>query len=385
MLVSSRAATSRSVPDEVLAAPLAGGARVDVCIAGAGLAGLLAAYLLSRARHSVMVLEEGALGGPYAVPEVAHMASRIDMPFEALAARLGEDGARIAAQSHVAAIDAVEAVVRREHIACDFERLDGYRFAARGDTRASLEAEVQAARRAGLDGVELSAAAPIEGGAGGPCVRYASQAQLHPVKLAAGLARAITREGGRIHCGVRTRAVQSGRPSTLLTTAGHRVEAQVLVVPGAAPAVPRIAHAVGLRVPRGSVTRALYWEHGIDGTRHARLRSGAALGEVLIAAGGDDPEALAAWARSRFPRSSDVLQRFCGEVPRAPDLFAFVGEKEADSESVYVGGGSWGTAMTRAAIAGMVIRDFAEGVRTPAADLDSPSACYTPREAGRRL
>lgn len=377
MLVASRTANPRTLHNELLAPPLKGSARVDVCIAGAGLAGLLAAYLLAREKHSVMVIEEGPLGGAYAMPEIAHMASRIDTPFIALESRLGEDGARIAAQSHVAAIDSIEAIVRREHIACDFERMDGFRFAADANTRLELEAEVRAARRAGLDGVELVLAAPIDGSAPRPCVRYAAQAQLQPVKLAAGLARAITREGGRIHCGVRTRAVQSGRPSALLTAAGHRIDAQVLVVPGPAPAVPLTKSAIGVRVPRGSVARALYWEHGPEGSRHARLRSGPALGEVLIVGGSDDAAALAAWACARFPRSSEVLQHFSGEVSRPTDLFAFVGDRQADAESVFLSSGSWGTAMTRAAIAGLVIRDFVEGRRTPAADFHRPSECYT--------
>lgn len=380
MLVASRIANPRTPRSELTAPPLDEDARLDICIAGAGLPGLLAAYLLARDKHSVMVIEDGPLGGPDAMPEVAHMASRIDTPFSALEARLGDDGARIAAQSHVAAIDCLEAIVRREHIACDFERLDGFRFAATGDGLAGLEAEARAARRAGLEGVELVHAAPIDGGDSGPCVRFPAQAQLQPIKLAAGLARAITREGGRIHCGVRTRAVLSGPPSCLVTTAGHRIEAQILVVPAAAPAPLLTAHAIGMRVPRGSVARALYWEHGPGGTRHARLRSGAALGEVLIVGGSDDPAALAAWARTRFPRTSEVLQNFTGDVARPTELFAFAGEKAGDSESVYVKGISWGTPMTRAAIAGMVIRDFVESRRTPASDRHTPTACYTPAE-----
>ena len=361
MLISSRAASPRTVQSELIAPPLTSGARVDICIAGAGLAGLLAAYLLAREKHSVMVIEDGPLGGPHAVPEIAHMATRIEAPFASLEARIGEDGARIAAQDHFAAIDMVEAIVRREHIACDFERLDGLRFASEDDWRADLEAEVRAARRAGMEGVELVQCTPADGSEAGPCVRYPGQAQLQPVKLAAALARAIAREGGRIHCGVRTRAVQSGHPSSLLTTAGHRIEAQILVVPGAAPSAVNVVHAVGLRVPRGSVTRALYWEHAPGGIRHARLRSGAALGEVLIAGGSGEPAAIAAWARRRFPRSSEVLQHFSGEAPPGADLFAFVGEREADSQSLYMSGASSGTAMTRAANAALAIRDFVEG------------------------
>src|SRR5512132_3612961 len=162
MLAPSRAASPRTVQSEMLAPPLTGGARVEVCIAGAGLAGLVAAYMLSRDKRSVMVVEDGPLGGPHAPAEVAHLASRIEQPFVTLERMHGAEGARIAAQSCAAAIDTLEAMVRRERIACDFERLDGYRFAACDDTRADLEAEVRAARRAGLRDAELLDSAPIE-------------------------------------------------------------------------------------------------------------------------------------------------------------------------------------------------------------------------------
>jgi len=380
MLAPSRAASPRTVRSEPVAPPLCGGARVDVCITGAGLAGLVAAYMLARDKRSVMVLEDGPLGGPLAPAEVAHLASRIEQPFATLERVHGAEGARMAAQSYAAAIDTLEAIVRREHIACDFERLDGYRFASCDDTRDDLEAEVKAAWRAGMMGVELLDEPPVDGGLPGPCVRYPAQAQLQPHKLATGLGRAIAREGGRVHCAVRTHSIQAGRPSSLLTVAGHRIEADVIVMPSSTLALPRIAHVLGVRVPRGSVNRAVYWEHTLEGARFARLRPGAALGEVLLVGGTADEDALARWARARFPRSSEILQRFSGEAPRATDLFAFVGEGESASDSVYLGASGWGTAMTRIAIAGMAIRDFVEAARSPSPGYLGPSACYTAGE-----
>jgi hypothetical protein len=140
---------------------------------------------------------------------------------------------------------------------------------------------------------------------------------------------------------------------------------------------------VGVRVPRGAVTRAVYWEQTLAGPRHARLRPGAALGEVLLVSGAGDEASLAAWARARFPRSSEVLQRFSGELPRATDLFAFVGEKEAASDSVYVNAATGGTAMTRIAIAAMAIRDFVEAAQAQSVPTRffGPTACYVPGEA----
>src|SRR5690606_23579829 len=107
-----------------------------------------------------------------------------------------------------------------------------------------------------------------------------------PHKLLAGLASAVAREGGRIHCGVRTRRLAPDA-TTLVTAAGHRIEAGAIVSQSMREPGPRIAHAVGVRIPRGSLAPALYWEDAAP-ARCARLRSvGTGAGEVLLAAGED--------------------------------------------------------------------------------------------------
>ena len=142
------------------------------------------------------------------------------------------------------------------------------------------------------------------------------------------------------------------------------------------------------------VPRALYWESS-DPARWVRLRSqGTSAGEVLLV-GGEDPAgdeddhtayrylALEEWARSRFPGAGEVVQRFTGQVVQTPDLFAMASRGECDSESVYVATGDWGTAMTRGTIAGLVVKDFADGAEMPWADLYVPDACYSGPNAGR--
>ncbi|MFL6574726.1 MAG: FAD-dependent oxidoreductase, partial [Burkholderiales bacterium] len=42
-----------------LCAPLAGDVHVDVCLVGAGIAGLTTAYLLARAGRTVCILDDG--------------------------------------------------------------------------------------------------------------------------------------------------------------------------------------------------------------------------------------------------------------------------------------------------------------------------------------
>lgn len=363
MLATSRTPPKQPGPSAAGPAALTGGARVDVCIVAGGLAELIAAYYLAQEKRGVMLLHDGPIGGYHSALEMAHLGTAIEPGYAELEALHGVDNARLAAQSYAAALDALEAIVRRERIACEFERLDGYRFCTGANAFAEASAEVEAAHRAGAREVEIVASAPIESTRSGPCVRYPGQMRFHPLKLLEGLTRSIAHQGGRVHVGVAARAVEPGRPATLVTSGGHRIEADLVVTPAVNGARRTAAHAVGMRVARGSVARALYWNRSSP-LRCARLRS-AGSAEMLLVAGEDTPEALAAWAQEHFPVRADAVQHFQGELPVAADVFALTGLEACDSASVCVSAASWGSAATRAVVAGMAIRDFIIGARVP--------------------
>lgn len=404
MIVAGETRTHRPSTLSRAAQPLREGAHVDVCIVGADLAGMIAAYLLARAGRHVMVIDEGPVGGLHGGFEAAHLASVPEKPFAAIEARQGRSAARLAAQAGAAAIDALEAIALRERIACEFERVDGYRVASLSDPPDEMQRELEAARRAGVAGAELLESPPIEGAGWGTCVRYPGQAHFHPARFLAGLARAIQRDGGRIDCAVRCRSIEAGKAIAVVTADGRRIEAGALAGSrplrrdGAflAPPPPRVAHMVGLRIARGSVPHGLYWESA-DPTRWVRLRSqGSGAGEVLLVAAEDPPGdddhtayrylALEEWARRRFPAAGEVVQRFTGELVQTSDVFALAARGECDSDSVYVATGDWGTPLARGAIAGLAIKDFVEGAQsTPWADLYVPEACYVPGKATRPL
>ena len=134
----------------------------DVCVVGAGIAGLTTAYLLSREGKSVIVLDAGAVGGGETSRTTAHLANALDTHYSDLERLHGADGARLVAESHTAAIDRIEAIIAQERIACDFERLDGYLFAPPGESPDVLDqgtgggaprrTDPVSSRRTGADG-----------------------------------------------------------------------------------------------------------------------------------------------------------------------------------------------------------------------------------------
>jgi hypothetical protein len=120
----------------------------------------------------VIVLDDGRIGGGMTECTTAHLSNAIDDRYFEIERLHGEKGARIAAQSHTAAIDRIEAKIAEEGIECDFERLDGYLFVPPGDSKVVLEREVKAAHRAGLRDVEQVERAPIDSFDTRLCLRF---------------------------------------------------------------------------------------------------------------------------------------------------------------------------------------------------------------------
>src|SRR5437588_8276476 len=100
----------------------------DVCVIGAGIAGISTAYLLGRDGRRVIVIDDGVVGGGETGRTTAHLVNALDDRYYKLEKLHGERGSQLAAESHSAAIDKIEEIIGDENIDCDFLRLDGYLF-----------------------------------------------------------------------------------------------------------------------------------------------------------------------------------------------------------------------------------------------------------------
>src|ERR1051325_9697291 len=94
--------------DTFTPSPLNEDLRASVCIVGAGIAGMTTAYLLCREGRSVVVLDDGPIGGGMTERTTAHLSNAYDDRYKEMEGLHGEDGARLIAGSHTAAIDRVE-------------------------------------------------------------------------------------------------------------------------------------------------------------------------------------------------------------------------------------------------------------------------------------
>jgi glycine/D-amino acid oxidase-like deaminating enzyme/nitrite reductase/ring-hydroxylating ferredoxin subunit len=369
--------------------PLQSDVRADVCIIGAGIAGLSTAYHLARNGLSVVVLDDGPIGGGETGRTTAHLSNALDDRYYELERLFGADGARRAAESHTAAIDRIEGIVTAEGIACEFARLGGYLFVPPGESTDELDRELDAAHRAGLTGVERVARAPLPSFDTGPCLRFPRQAQFHPLRYLAGLARAIRRDGGGIFTATAAVRVEGGCAPRVRTAAGPVVSARAVVVATNAPILDELTtdvvqaayrtYAIGARVRRGAVPKALYWDT-LGAYHYVRL---AERGELLIAGGEDHRtgqeddgeerfQRLEDWTRERFP-IQEVCFRWSGQILEPVDSLAFIGHAPTSAANLYMATGDSGHGMTHGTIAGLLLTDLILGRRNDWADLYCPS------------
>lgn len=369
--------------------------QADVCVVGAGISGLTTAYLLAREGRSVVVLDDGPIGGGETGRTTAHLSNAFDDRYCELERIFGESGSRLAAESHTAAIDRIEQIVREEQIECDFERVDGYLFVPPDCSKDVLEREIVAARRAGLNGVEWVDRAPIEHFDTGRCLRFPNQGQFSPLKYLDGLVRAVMRDGGRVHTGTHVDEIRGGKPALVTTSTGQVVTAAAIVVATNSPVNDTIilttreskyrTYVIGAYVPRGSVTNALYWDTA-DPYHYVRLQcagSGHGDHDILIV-GGEDAKAgehndgderfaeLYRWTRKRFPMIGRIEFCWSGHIVEPIDTVAFIGRLPQGEPNVFVVTGDSGQGMTHGTIAGMLLTDLIQERRNEWADLYNP-------------
>jgi len=386
----------------------------EVCVIGAGIAGMAVAYEVSQEGREVVVLDDGPIGGGETGNSTSHLTNAMDDRFFLLEDLHGREGARLCGQSHGAAIDRIEQITADEQIDCDFERLDGYLFAATDSEINVLNREFDAARRAGVP-VERVPSLTIGEVTLGPALRFPNQGQMQPIRFLEGLARAIERRGGRIFTECHVDRIEEGFPAVVHATNGLRVTADHVVVATNSPVNTLVkfhtkqsayrTYVIAARVERGRIPQALYWDTRQSddysgGYHYARLHTTTRPQEDgdphdLLIVGGEDHrtgqaddaayrwQRLFDWAKARFPIGS-VEHRWSGQVLEPVDGVAYIGRCRPSEKNIYVATGDSGQGMTHGMIAGMLIRDLIAGRPNRWADLYDPSR-VTLRAAGTYL
>ncbi len=372
----------------------------DVVIVGGGMAGVSIAYCLVQQGKKVVLVEDGFIGSGETSRTTAHLVTALDDRYYHLEKIFGEKDTKLIANSHRSAIDFVEQVVKNENIDCDFERVNGYLFLHPSDDESSLDKELEATLRTGLMVMELKQV-PGMLMREGKCIRFAHQAQFHPLKYLAGLCKAIEAKGGHIFTETHANEIDA---KGIKTDDGFAVSAEHIVIATNTPVNNKYVmhlkqnayqtYVIGALVKKNVLHKALWWDTGDHDTNakmppyhYVRLQNYNDDYDLLISGGEDHPTGLAdadlipeenryamleAWTRRHFPIEK-IIYNWSGEVMEPLDSLAYIGRNPWDKDNVYIVTGDSGNGITHGAIAGILITDLITGKENKWEKIYSPS------------
>lgn len=364
----------------------------DVCIIGGGIAGLTTAYLLMKEGKRVCVLESSELASGQSGKTTAHFVNALDDRFFNLETLHGEDGLKLAINSHSEAIRKVEEIIHREKIDCNLKKLSGFLFSLDDENEDVLEKEYEAAHKAGLIDVQRMAFSPFSNFDIGPSLHFPRQMQLHPVKYLAGLTDKILAGGGQIFTHTHVIEMQGGEDAYVKTQNNSIVSCDSIVVATNTPINDTFSihtkqaayrtYVLGFKIEKGIFPDALIWDT-LEPYHYIRLEHQDDT-DILIVGGEDhktgqetDPEShyqnLEKWARKHLSFLGEIAYKWSGQVMEPVDGLAFLGKNPNDEDNVYIITGDSGNGMTHSTIGAMLITDSIMGRENPWEKLYSPS------------
>ncbi len=348
--------------------PLEGDLKTDVLIVGGGLAGLLCAYSLRRAGADCALVEADRLCGGVTGRTTAKLTFQHGLIYHKLLQTFGPERARLYLEANRGALNRLRELCR--DIDCDFQERDSYVYALRD--RRALDRELEALARLGFPAefAETPALPMPTAGA----VRFPRQAQFHPLKFAAAIAKGLP-------IFERTKVLELGL-GTAVTDRGT-VRAERMVIATHFPLLNKHGSFFLKLYQQRSYVLAL--EHGPDvGGMYVDQGEGGlsfrnAGGYLLLGGGGHRTgkrgggwQELEDFARRHYPQAREAA-RWATQDCMTLDGVPYVGRYSRRTEGLYVvtGFNKWG--MTSSLAAAELLRDLLLGRGSPYEDLFSPS------------
>jgi glycine/D-amino acid oxidase-like deaminating enzyme/nitrite reductase/ring-hydroxylating ferredoxin subunit len=368
---------------------LTGDLEADVAIVGAGITGITAAHLLSKAGKSVVLVEKGRIAMSETGHTTAHIVETTDADYREMIKIHGEENARLDTDAIRAASALIRSLVGDLAIDCGFKAIDGYLYAETEKDLEYLKRQHEDLRRAGMESEWLDRA-PLPFPTAG-AIRYPNQYRFHIRQYLLPLAEAAVRNGVRIFENTLVNDVQNADKDgrcTVKSEAGS-IRASHVLLTTHVPLNDRgtiwtkmhvtRTYVVAAPIDAGKVPDALFWdtEYPYHYTRLLETTKG-----MFLIVGGEDRDvgkednaeeryrALEEYCRKRFGVTS-FSHRWSGQINEPADMLPFIGES-THGKNVWMSTGYSGTGMTYGTLSAMLLSDFALGRENRFAKLYDP-------------
>lgn len=169
----------------------------DVCIVGAGIAGLSIGYNLVKKGYKVIIVDKDEVGQKTSGNTTAKITLQHNLIYDYLINSFSLDFAKVYFKANKKAISNIKTIIDTENIDCEFEWQNNYVYANTEKDVEKIQNEIKAINSLENNYAEFVLDCNLPFKTLGT-IKTKEQAQFHPIKYMEGLANSITKNGGLI-------------------------------------------------------------------------------------------------------------------------------------------------------------------------------------------
>ncbi len=348
--------------------PLRENIRTDVLIIGGGLAGLLCAWRLAQAGVDYVLVEADSLCSGITKNTTAKITSQHGLIYDTLIRQFGAEKAHMYLDASQKALRQYGALCR--NIDCDYTEQDSFVYVLHDRQR--VDRELQALHKLGFDATfekELPLPFAVAG-----AVRFPRQAQFHPLKFVAGIAKGL-----RIYEHTKVRHLAPGKAITNCGT----ISAKKIISATHFPLLNKHGSYFIKLYQHRTYVLALKNAPSFEGMYVDANEKGLSFRhhqDLLLLGGGSHRTGkqggnwreLEQFAKQYYPKA-EIAARWATQDCMTLDHVPYIGRYSKNTPELFVATGfnKWG--MTASMVAADILTDLVQGKENPYADVFDPS------------
>ncbi len=336
----------------------------EVVVIGAGMAGLLIAYLLHQENIDTIVLEANTIASGQTMNTTAKITSQHNLIYDTLINDFGLENATGYAKANENAIQKYAKIIEEENISCHFQRSPAYVYTLKDASK--IEKEVEAAIKLGINAeYTIKSSLPFDIKAS---IRFPNQASFNPLEFLREIIKPL-----HIYENTMVKEVQDNKviADNGIVTANHVVIAThypFINVPGYYFLRMHQERSYAICLENTYKLDGMYIDEGENGLSLRNYDDKLILGGPGHRTGeneyGGYYDKLRSAASDYFPESREVCHwsaQDCVTIDNVP----YIGRYSSKTPNMYVATGfkKWG--MTTSMVSAMIIRDLIMGKGNP--------------------
>ncbi|ATD54349.1 FAD-dependent oxidoreductase [Clostridium chauvoei] len=350
---------------------LKGDIKTDILVIGAGIAGVLIAYMLKESGKDVIVIEGDEIAGGNTKNTTAKITSQHDLIYNKLILEFGEEGARQYAKANEIAIKKYKEIIEKRKIECDFEEKSAYIYSLNEIDK--LKEEVEAAKKLGIKAEfikETNLPFEIKG-----AVKFNNQGQFNPLKFLKDISKDLIIYENTRALEIKENLVVTNRGEI---TANHIVVAThypIMNTPGYYFMRMHQERSYVIALENVNNIDGMYIDADKEGYSFRTYKNLLLLGGITQRTGeneeGGSYDKLRQVTKELFPNSKEKYY-WSAQDCMTMDGIPYIGEYSYETPNIYVATGfnKWG--MTNSMVAAMIISDMILEKENDFSDIFSP-------------